>query len=373
MSKNKIIIIVASIILVIGIVLLFYQFLYLDNIKTDQDSKQTTSKTTEQNNPNEYKVIFSYDDAILTDSAVSVSKISKTKSELTVRKDETYGQLPVPVKKGYVFSGWYTAKKNGERILSSHQVNLSEDQTVYARWVLEEDANQAELPILMYHWFYEAGKANSEQLFNENWMDLEEFRGHMEFLKEEEYYFPSWEEVEQFTSGVLVLPEKSIVICIDDGREDFYRLAIPLLEENDIHATGFLITSKINTELVNKYSSSNIELRSHSHNMHIREDEGLGKVYNMEPYEIIGDLHKSKEILGKGYVFCYPFGHVSEELKEALDKEGYRLAVTTVGGKVSPGMDKLELPRVRMSSGTTVEMFKNIIGFNEDVTTGGAF
>ncbi len=46
----------------------------------------------------------------------------------------TYGNLPTPVRKGYAFKGWYTSNNGGDRIISSSSVQITSDQTLYARW-----------------------------------------------------------------------------------------------------------------------------------------------------------------------------------------------------------------------------------------------
>jgi len=43
-----------------------------------------------------------------------------------------YGNLPVPIKKGYRFKGWYTAKKNGKKIEKS--TICRKNSTLYAQW-----------------------------------------------------------------------------------------------------------------------------------------------------------------------------------------------------------------------------------------------
>jgi len=64
-------------------------------------------------------------------------------SAITVQYDYTYGALPVPIKTGYVFDGWYPAEINndgfGEQITSETIVKLLGNQTLYAKWI-EGDA-----------------------------------------------------------------------------------------------------------------------------------------------------------------------------------------------------------------------------------------
>lgn len=59
----------------------------------------------------------------------SVSTPSKT-----VTAGESYGDLPIPVRSGYTFDGWYTSANGGSRITSASVVNLTANQTLYAHW-----------------------------------------------------------------------------------------------------------------------------------------------------------------------------------------------------------------------------------------------
>lgn len=55
----------------------------------------------------------------------------------TVTFGETYGEnvpLPIPLKPGYNFLGWYTARYSGSKITNETVVNITEDLTLYARW-----------------------------------------------------------------------------------------------------------------------------------------------------------------------------------------------------------------------------------------------
>ena len=46
----------------------------------------------------------------------------------------TYGDLPTPIRKGYTFMGWYTNSSGGDCITNSSSVQITSDQTLYARW-----------------------------------------------------------------------------------------------------------------------------------------------------------------------------------------------------------------------------------------------
>ena len=56
-------------------------------------------------------------------------------NEMTVTCGEAYGELPVPTKNGYGFTGWFTAAEGGEQITAESIYNLAENQTLYAHWI----------------------------------------------------------------------------------------------------------------------------------------------------------------------------------------------------------------------------------------------
>jgi len=54
---------------------------------------------------------------------------------IDVTYDSLYGELPVPVKTGYTFLGWYTTRESGELITATTQVTITDNQTLYAHWI----------------------------------------------------------------------------------------------------------------------------------------------------------------------------------------------------------------------------------------------
>ena len=72
---------------------------------------------------NEYIVTFNPDEG-------TVNPSSKT-----VTYNESYGQLPTPMKTGYKFNGWYTELNGaGTKITDQSIVTITANQTLYASW-----------------------------------------------------------------------------------------------------------------------------------------------------------------------------------------------------------------------------------------------
>lgn len=213
------------------------------------------------------------------------------------------------------------------------------------------------LPILMYHFFY--NEKEGEKGPDSNWMEISDFEIQMKYLSENNYYFPSWEEINDYLDGKVDLPEKSVVISVDDGDLSFFKLAVPILQKYNIIATSFVVTSWSEESILTNKSSPNIKFESHSHDMHKAGKNGKGYFLTATKEESMEDLNQTKTILGTNNVFCYPFGDYNDFTKQMLAQEGYKMAVTTKNGKAKPGMDKFELPRVRMSKGDSLDVFIN--------------
>ena len=57
-----------------------------------------------------------------------------SKASMPVTYGNAYGTLPIPARTGYNFSGWFTAKTGGTRIVYNTTVDNSAGSTLYARW-----------------------------------------------------------------------------------------------------------------------------------------------------------------------------------------------------------------------------------------------
>lgn len=226
--------------------------------------------------------------------------------------------------------------------------------------VVEEIAiNTKGLPVLMYHFFYD--ESAGEEGKDNNFMEISSFENQMKYLSENNYYFPTWDEVVDYIDGKIDLPEKSIVITVDDGDNSFFRLAVPVINKYNVKATSFIVTTWTGKDTVDEYKSDKIDFQSHSNDMHSAGVNGKGKFVNYSYEQGVEDVEASAQVTGTKDAFCYPFGHFNDTAKNVLKDTGYKLAFTTQGGRVKPGQDKYQLPRVRMSKGISLNSFINSV------------
>lgn len=100
--------------------------------------------------------------------------------------------------------------------------------------LVDEDSYAAEVPILMYHHLSDDGDGDVN-------IRVDNFRAHMQALKDAGYQTVSPEELYAYVNEGAPLPEKPILITFDDGYESNYELAYPILRELDMKATIFAI------------------------------------------------------------------------------------------------------------------------------------
>lgn len=221
----------------------------------------------------------------------------------------------------------------------------------------EEHHKTNGLAVCMYHYVYDENNPPDE--INANYIEVKALEEQLLYLIENDYYFPSWEEVRQYVDGELLLPEKSIVLSFDDGAKSFLKVGAPLFDKYEIPVTSFLITIKDGENKVATYESEFLQFQSHTHNMHRAGGNiGHGGIFPVMPHdEAVADLKESIRICGNGEALAYPYGDYNDSCVAAVKEAGFLCAFTTEYGRVFPGDDPYLLPRIRISHGQSLKSF----------------
>ena len=220
------------------------------------------------------------------------------------------------------------------------------------------------LPICMYHYVYDEldppADVNSRY---KNYISKQDLIEEMDWLNQEGYYYPTWEEVRDFIDGKLLLPDKSIVLTFDDGEKATLQQLVPIVEQTHVPVTSFLITVHSGEKKVKEYTSEYLEYESHTHDMHRAGGvAGYRGILPVIDYETgLADLKESIRICGSNKAFAYPYGDFNYNTHLMLEEAGFLCGVTTQYNKAYPGMDPLTLPRVRMWQDQTLDQFIRIV------------
>ena len=244
---------------------------------------------------------------------------------------------------------------SGNKVTASREVEILEKP---------KTTNTSGVPVLMYHFFFDK---NKETKNDGNWMEIHAFEEQMKYLSDNNYYQPTWEELIDYIDGKTTLPEKSVIVTADDGNPSFFELAIPVCQKYNIRCTSFIVSSWTHGDwIASTYKNKGIDFQSHTYDMHKGGcPENHGGLFNCISHDAgVEDMKKSKtdlEQVNKVYVVAYPFGDVNQNVKTITKDAGYSLGFTTQYGKVRPGMDKLELPRIRVNGPGSLS------GFTKDI------
>ncbi len=214
------------------------------------------------------------------------------------------------------------------------------------------------IPILMYHSIdYEKG--------NELRIPKDKFREQMKYLKDNGYTPLSLDELYSHMVNGTAVPEKPIVITLDDGYSDNYTNAYPVLREFGFKATVFIITntvegggSYLNAEQIKEMDKNGIDIESHTVS-HPRLNE---LSYDKQ----MSEMKESKEYLEKllnkdiNYI-AYPYGNFNENTLKAVEEIGYKMAVSTKSGLAAKSDGIYKLHRIYISNNYDMEKFKRLV------------
>lgn len=202
------------------------------------------------------------------------------------------------------------------------------------------------VPIMMYH--------NVEQIDQPqpNWVSPANFEWHMTYLRNHGFHVISLDELVQAIKAGKKLSRKSIVITFDDGYENNYIHAFPVLKRYGFPATIFVPSDFVNKKgyltsgQMREMKAFGVDIGSHSqHHVYLPEIP-----LQAQAVEIGQSKRELEEILGfEVKYFAYPSGGFSEEIKRMVQEAGYQGVCTTNRGYNKLNKDVFELKRVRFS------------------------
>lgn len=230
--------------------------------------------------------------------------------------------------------------------------------------VIAKPKTETKVAVLNYHFFYDPtiGETCNEGICER----VQDFRAQLDYLKNNGFKTLSMKEFRDWMYGVTEIPEKSVLITIDDGamgtgKHNGNKL-IPILEEYKMHATLFLITGWWDIE---NYRSPYLDIESHTNDMH---NEGWcqgvtrgARLLCSTNEQVKTDLQKSIDIIGSKQAFCFPFYAYDARTVGLVKEAGFELGFIGGSVKASRKNDKWHIPRFPIMSSTSLQQFINIV------------
>lgn len=227
---------------------------------------------------------------------------------------------------------------------------------------ISEQSNVSGVAVLNYHFFFDETES-SERLECTHSICISKslFSNHLKYIKDNNVFSLTMNEFEMYINHEINLP-KSVLITIDDGWRS--ELGVKLLEEYELNATVFLITSWFD-EIKFLNDSSYVEYHSHGDKLH---DQGVcpggqgGAIKCLNRIKLLEDLALSRKKLNGSTAFCYPFYEYNGYSINILKEAGFTLAFAGGFKKATPNTDKFQIPRYVIYRNTSVEQLKTYIG-----------
>jgi len=204
------------------------------------------------------------------------------------------------------------------------------------------------VPILMYHHIDEGGSSSSLSVSPEN------FRRQMHFLSRHNYNVIALAELLEAELKKERLPRNTVVLTFDDGYEDNFYSAYPVLKKYGLPAIIFVIVDSVGqegylnyTQMKEMASSGIITIGSHTSTgdyLPGKKDPQLEREIGASKRILEARLNKRVDF------FCYPIGGFTPRIQEIVKKYGYRASCTTNRGKFKSykNCDLFALKRIKV-------------------------
>lgn len=211
--------------------------------------------------------------------------------------------------------------------------------------------------VLLYHHIDHTDNRASTSTMS---VQVNVFRKQLELLEQWGYSTITFEDVRLYLAGELNLPNKSVIITFDDGYEDVYEHAFPILREFGMKAVIFVIgdpsikeniwdkdsgdlSPLLGQQQILEMSASGFEIGAHS-----MTHAKLTLIQEREATEEILRARMMLEILLNVPVssFAYPFGLVNDTVKRIARDAGYTVGCAAYSGPAMFGQDLFEIRRI---------------------------
>jgi peptidoglycan/xylan/chitin deacetylase (PgdA/CDA1 family) len=215
-----------------------------------------------------------------------------------------------------------------------------------------------EIPVLMYHYIRINPDVHDKVGYNLS-VTPQNFSAQMDYLVSKGYHPVSLDELGAALLHKNKLPDKPIVITLDDGYKDAYTAAYPILKAHNFKAVDFIIVGVLDTPMYLSWDNIKAMMDVFTFGSHTMTHKAMTYLNNenLEKESVNSKSFLQDEL---GYPinwFAYPYGIVNNRVAQVVQKAGYIGAFGTNNGVYQSTDHMFTLPRIRIGGSDTVESF----------------
>jgi peptidoglycan/xylan/chitin deacetylase (PgdA/CDA1 family) len=217
------------------------------------------------------------------------------------------------------------------------------------------------VPILMYHYISRNPRWPADPIRTGLSVLPRQLASQLMYLQRAGYTTITLDNFVAALHGEGSLPKQPVILTFDDGYEDFYTNAYPLLQQYNAQATIYIITEKIGApgymslgQLRELAASPLITIGAHT-----RTHPMLATLKPAQSWdELAGSKIDLEQALGVPvHHLAYPAGNYSPLILQQARDIGFATAVTTQEGLLQRDDQLLTLRRVRVNGGADLADF----------------
>jgi peptidoglycan/xylan/chitin deacetylase (PgdA/CDA1 family)/glycosyltransferase involved in cell wall biosynthesis len=220
------------------------------------------------------------------------------------------------------------------------------------------------LPVLMYHKIPDAPLATKHQIY----VTKEKFEQHLTYFRQHDFTPITFRDYQEFASGrrpLAEFPRRPIILTFDDGYTDNYTNLLPLMQRFGYRGVLYLLgdfgvrynqwdadtdpteprADIMDATQKQAFVAAGWEIGAHT--------MGHVRLPDLPTPAATTEIQKSKTTLEQALnteiiSFAYPYGALTEEVKDLVQQAGFTFGVATDTGGLHLEDDRMQIFRINM-------------------------
>jgi peptidoglycan/xylan/chitin deacetylase (PgdA/CDA1 family) len=227
------------------------------------------------------------------------------------------------------------------------------------------------LPILMYHYVRTVAIGQDLLGFRLS-VTPADFQAQMDALAAGSYHPVDFADVRAYFGGSRPLPKRPVVITLDDGYQDLFTTAFPILQAHHFKAVAYIVSgfvgraAYVNSDEIVQMDRAGIQIAAHTVDHPNLARSSIGSIM----HQLVDSKAWLERLVGHPVLdMAYPSGQFNAQVIGAVQLAGYDTAVTEQSSTLHSVGGRYAWARTRVGGGEALSDFLGSLGPAEPCTT----